>query len=174
MLGKIVRYILLVLVVVGVVFLLNTLIDDDGLNKNFKTNNETYTVSIRVMDRESKKFVNGGEFVLKTSDGKTIEQWVSKENIKRIGNLKNGTYTIIQNSAAEGYEISEKVTFKIYNEDKDVVIYNDIKVQEVISNENVLVENTLSMKDSFGYIIALVFIGIGMIFVNKKGCALGK
>lgn len=171
---KIIRYILIALVVVGIVFLMSTLIDNNEVKNSLKNNNKTYTVSIRVMDRESKEFVNGGEFILKSSDGKIIEEWKGTENIKRISNLKNGTYTIVQKSAKYGYEVSKEITFKIYNDEKEIVIYNEVKSKEVISNEEIVVDNTLSVKSSFSYVISVILIGLGMIFINKKAYALGE
>ena len=167
MIGKIVRYLVLVLVVIGIAFLVGTVINKTS-DKKFLDNNKTYSVSIRVMNRETKKVITGGEFVLKTSDGKVIEEWVLNDEVKCIDNLENGTYVIVQKSASDGYEISDEVTFKIYNDEKEITIYNDAIIEEVIENKEVIVDNTLSMKSGINYIISFVIIGIGVLLVNKR------
>lgn len=167
MISKVIRYIILALFVVGIVFLMNTLIDKNNL-ENGSNDGKTYTANIKVLDKETKKFVGGSEFVLKTSDGKVIEKWVSGDSVKRITNLENGTYLIVQNSAKDGYNISEKVTFKIYNSGKDVVIYNEAIVKEKIESEEVVVDNTLSLKSCFSYVISFIVIGIGFLLIGKR------
>ena len=167
MIRKVIRYILLALVVVGIVFALSTLTDDKG-EFGKSRDKDGYTVSIKVMDMETRKFLADGVFILKSSDGKVIEEWTLKENVKRITNLKNGSYVIVQKSAKDGYEISEPVMFKIYNEGKDVTIYNEVIIEEIIETEEVNVDNTLSLKNNFVYVVAGILIGIGILLVNKR------
>lgn len=168
MIGKIIRYVVLAAVVVGIVVVMSTLLNDKN-NENGFSSNKTYTVSIRVMDKETKKFITGGEFVLKTSAGEIIEEWVGTENIKRIAKLKNGTYVIEQKSAADGYEVADDVKFKIYNEGKDVTIYNEVKVEEEkYESEEVVVDNTLSMRSCISYIGSVLIIGFGILLINKR------
>lgn len=167
MIGKMIRYLVLVLVVIGVALIVGTVINNNGA-KSFLDKNKTYSVSIKVKDRETKKVITGGEFVLKTSDGKVIEEWVLKDEVKRISKLENGTYVIVQKSALDGYEISDEVTFKIYNQEKEITIYNVAIIEEIIENKEVFVDNTLSMKSGINYIISFVIIGIGILLVNKR------
>lgn len=174
MVKKIVRYVVLALVVVGIVFLMSTLLNDKKSDDNFSSG-KTYTASIRVMDKETRKFITGGEFVLKTSTGEVVEEWIATENIKRVTNLKNGTYVLIQKSAADGYEVADEITFKIYNEGKDVTVYNQvISEEEVIDSEEVVVDNTLSVRSNFGYVISLVVVVFGILLIGKKSYALDK
>lgn len=167
MIGKMIRYLVLVLVVIGVALIVGTVINNNS-DKNFLDKNKTYSVVIRVKDRETRKVITGGEFILKTSDGKVIEEWVLNDEVKRISKLENGTYMIVQKSAALGYETSEEVTFKIYNEEKEITIYNDAIIEEIIGNKEVFVDNTLSMKNGINYIISFIIIGIGALLVNKR------
>ena len=169
---NIIRYIGLTAIVIGVVILISTLLtkDKEGFNSNNKNinNPKYYTASIKVLDEDSRKFVTGGEFVLKTNDGKVIAEWEGKENIKRISKLTNGTYIIEQKSSAEGYEKSDNKTFRINGESKDITIFNKLK-EEVITSNEVGVDNTLSMKSYFGYIISIMIIGSGLyLIINKK------
>lgn len=171
----IIRYIVLTLVVIGIVLLMGSLVNNgdasfNSSSKNSGTSVKYYTASIRVLDKESKKFLSGGSFILKNSEDEIVDEWNSTENIHRATRLKNGTYVIEQVSAADGYEVADNVTFKILSSDKDVVVYNEVSVEEqkITSNE-VSVDNTLSVKSFLSYVVAIVIIGCGFILiVNKK------
>lgn len=174
MIKKVIRYGILTAIVIGIVLLMSTLLTGENSsfsssNKNSSNSTKYYTASIRVLDKESKKFITGGEFVLKTSDGEVIEEWTAKDNIKRVSKLTNGTYIVEQKSALEGYEKSDNVTFKISNSSQDVVIYNEAIAEEVITSNEVSVDNTLSVKSCLSYITAIIVIGSGLfLIVNKK------
>ena len=126
MVRSIVRYVGLTVIVIGIVLLVSNLLNSN--NREFKSNKNNdivkyYSVSIKVLDKETKKFLNGGSFVLKDNEGKIIEEWEHTKNIKRIGKLKKGTYVIEQKSSLDGYEMSDKLTFRISNSDKNIDIY---------------------------------------------------
>lgn len=170
MVRSIVRYVGLTVIVIGIVLLVSNLLNSN--NREFKSNKNNdivkyYSVSIKVLDKETKKFLNGGSFVLKDNEGKIIEEWEQTENIKRIGKLKKGTYVIEQKSSLDGYEMSDKLTFRISNSDKNIDIYNTV-IQEVMSESEVSVDNTLSLKSSFGYVVSIIISCIGIILILNK------
>ena len=174
MIRNLIRYLILTIIIIGIVVLLSNLFTkgNSNFNSNNKlNNNKYYTASIRILDKESKKFINGGEFILKTKDGKIIEEWEGNENIHRVSRLKNGTYILEQKSAADGYEKAKNQSFKIDNSDKDVIMFNSVIVEEevIISNE-VTVDNTLSIKSCLSYIVSISIIisGFGLIFLQKR------
>lgn len=171
MVRSIIRYVGLAVIVIGIVLLVSNLLNGD--NREFKSNNKNndivkyYSVSIKVLDKETKKFLNGGSFVLKDNEGKVIEEWEQTENIKRIGKLKKGTYVVEQRTSIDGYEMSDKLTFRISNSDKNIDIYNTV-IQKVMVEDEVSVDNTLSLKSSFGYVLSIIISCIGMILVLNK------
>ena len=170
MVRSIVRYVGLTVIVIGIVLLVSNLLNSN--NREFKSNKNNdivkyYSVSIKVLDIETKKFLNGGSFVLKDNEGKVIEEWEQTENIKRIGKLKKGTYVVEQRTSIDGYEMSDKLTFRISNSDKNIDIYNTL-IQKVMVESEVSVDNTLSLKSSFGYVLSIIISCIGMILVLNK------
>lgn len=177
MIRNIIRYVVLTIIVIGIVALLGSLVNKDSVkfnsdNKLKETSTNYYTASIKVIDKDTNNFIKGGTFVLKNNKNEVISEWTANENIKRINKLKNGTYTLEQKSATEGYEKSDKITFKIYNSSKDVVVYNQKEeTKNVVSSNEVSVDNTLSTKSIFVYIISIIITCYGVVLVNKKAKA---
>ena len=173
MVRSIIRYIILTAIVIGIVLLMGSLINKDEKTEfnSSKGNNQInyYTASIKILDKETKKFISGGKFILKNSKDEIVDEWIGTENIHRSTKLKNGTYTIEQTSPIDGYNKTEEVSFKIYNSNKDVDVYNEAHQKEVISSNEVNVDNTLSVRCFLSYVVALTIIGCGLILiVNKK------
>ena len=78
MIRNIIRYVGLTIVIIGIVVLMSSFFNRENSNfkssdKNSKSNTKYYTDSIRVLDKESRKFINGGKFLLKDDDGKVID-----------------------------------------------------------------------------------------------------
>jgi len=173
MFRSVIRYVILTFVVIGIVLLFASLVgnkENNKFNSDNGSNSKYYTASIRVLDKESKKFINGGEFILKNSSDKIIDEWNNSENIHRVTKLKNGTYVIEQVSAIDGYSMTDEVIFKISGSDKNVVVYNEVSEEkEVIGSSEVSVDNTLSVKCFLSYLLAIVTILCGLALVlNKK------
>ena len=120
------------------------------------------TSKVRVIkyDAKTNNILPGAKLVLKDSDGDVITSWTSTTNAHVIRNLTNGTYTVEEAEAPEGYELSnEKVNFtinagsdditvKFYNNPKDETVVNITKIDS--ETGNTLPGAVLVVKDSNG------------------------
>ena len=60
--------------------------------------------------------------------------------------------------------------YSFFDRQVSVVMYNSVIVEEVITSNEVNVDNTLSIKSSFIYILSVLVIisGFGLIFLQKR------
>lgn len=80
-------------------------------------------VSVIKVDSKTNKPLAGAKLVLKDSKGNVITSWTSTINAHIIRSLPNGTYTVEETEAPEGYKLSKKVeTFTISDTNKDVTV----------------------------------------------------
>ena len=134
-------------------------------------NDDIYT-SISKQDITTGKELPGATLVVKDSNGNIIDTWVSTNEVHKIKDLTEGTYTLTETIAPEGYKLSEEtIKFTIdsngslKNVDGDsvskIVMYNSpipktgtavISKQDANTHET-LVGATLVIKDSNGKII---------------------
>ncbi len=87
-------------------------------------------VSIKKVDANTKQPLEGAKLVLKDANGKVITEWTSTVNAHIIKNLPNGTYTVQEVAAPEGYILSDQVkTFTIdgINNSFTIVMENTAK-----------------------------------------------
>ncbi len=83
----------------------------------------TSKVSIVKIDATTGDALSGATFQLLDNQGKLITEWVSTENYHVIKNLPNGTYTLKEVEAPDGYIISkDTVTIEINDQNRDVVV----------------------------------------------------
>ena len=122
-------------------------------------------VVISKKDVTNSKELSGATLVVKDSNGKVIDEWVSTNEAHELKNLSEGTYTLEETIAPKGYVLStEKITFKVTRDGKTstVTMYN--KPEEVkenvivitkkdITNDKELPGATLTIKDSKGNVI---------------------
>lgn len=122
-------------------------------------------VVISKKDVTNSKELPGATLVVKDSNGKVIDEWVSTNEAHELRNLPEGTYTLEETIAPKGYVLStEKITFKVTRDGKTstVTMYN--KPEEVkenvivitkkdITNDKELSGATLTIKDSKGNVI---------------------
>lgn len=190
MLRSIIKYGGLALVILGIILVMKNLFtsdskyDNTNKNKNSKTvvTSKTYEASISLLDEDSKALVSGANLVLKDKNGNVVSSWTSEASVHLVSSLKNGIYTLVEESAPEGYHLNDKgVTFQIKNKDKEVKMYNKKMSQEekeayeaeqraknTVSNE-INVDNTLSSKDVTMIVAAIssVIFGLSLIFYKK-------
>lgn len=120
-------------------------------------------VSIIKLDKKTEEAIAGATLKLTDANGNEITTWTTTTQEHIIKNLPNGTYTIEETEAPEGYKLSEdKVSFtvdgtvknqtvKFYNEAKDRVV-NIMKIDK--STGEALAGAEIVVKDSTGEEIA--------------------
>lgn len=75
---------------------------------------EDIKVQISKQDITSKKEIEGAKLKVTDKDGNTIDEWTSSKEPHLIKNLHVGeTYTLIEETAPQGYKIAESINFTI-------------------------------------------------------------
>ena len=133
----------------------------DGTIKSVTMLNERETTKVRI----SKKDITNGEelpgatLVIRNSDGKEVARWVSENTPKYIEDLPEGSYTLEEIQAPNGYKLStEKISFRLTRDGKvqEVLMYNEREITRVriskqdIANKEELPGATLIIKDKDG------------------------
>ena len=122
----------------------------------------TSKVTITKIDDKTEKPLAGAEFILKDSNGKTVATWTSTTSSHVIKNLPNGTYTLQEKKAPEGYVLNDKVVeFTITDTNRNISIRFRNKEFErnatIIKIDSITKQPvagaTLVVKDSTGKVI---------------------
>lgn len=121
---------------------------------------EKKSVSISKQDITTKEELPGATLVLKDASGNTIDTWVSEATPHVITDLKQGSYTLSETIAPEGYELTtETVKFDVdenggttspvvmYNTPKKETTYNVIINKLDSSSKNQVAGATLEIRD---------------------------
>ena len=136
---------------------------EENVETTVNLNISTSKITIVKVDKATGNAIAGAELVLKDSDGNEITSWTSTTLGHVIKNLPNGTYTVEETKAPEGYELdTEVVTFtiddnnreqkiKFYNEAQERVV-NIIKVDQ--STGQPLAGAVIVVRDSDGNEVA--------------------
>lgn len=123
----------------------------------------TSKITIVKIDKATGNAIAGAKLVLKDSEGNEITSWTSTTLGHVIKNLPNGTYTVEETKAPNGYELTEEVVkftisdnsreqkIKFYNEAKERVV-NIIKVDQ--STGEPLAGAVIVVKDADGQEVA--------------------
>ena len=123
----------------------------------------TSKITIVKIDKATGNAIAGATLVLKDSEGNEITSWTSTTLGHVIKNLPNGTYTVEETKAPNGYELTEEVVkftisdnsreqkIKFYNEAKERVV-NIIKVDQ--STGEPLAGAVIVVKNSNGQEVA--------------------
>ena len=136
---------------------------EEKVETTINLNISTSKITIVKVDKATGNAIAGAELVLKDSNGEVITSWTSTTLGHVIKNLPNGTYTVEETKAPEGYELdTEKITFtidddsreqkiKFYNEAQERVV-NIIKVDQ--STGQPLAGAVIVVRDSDGNEVA--------------------
>ena len=77
-------------------------------------------VSVTKTDITGTQEVPGATLTVKDEDGNTVDTWVSGDKEHHVSGLEEGkTYTLIEETAPEGYVRAEKITFTVTKEKVD-------------------------------------------------------
>ena len=182
---NVVKYVGIVLVIAGILLVMKNLFtqDDEWSSTKSKKKDTTevvyYSAKVQLLDKESDAFLSGATFVVKDADGEVVDEWTTNGGAYLVNKLKNGTYTLEQKSAPEGYHLNETtVPFEIDGKDQEVTIYNTKMTEQEIeearlrntTSSEVGVDNTLSEKSIWSILggIASIGIGVGLILYQKN------
>ena len=89
------------------------------------------TVEISKKDATTSEELPGAHLVVKNSEGKVIDEWVSTDEVHIIKGIEAGTYTLTETIAPDGYVLSEssiEFTVKADGTTTRVVMYNSKEV----------------------------------------------
>lgn len=175
---NIVKYVGIVLVIVGILLVMKNLFAKDtdwSSNKNSsKTTEVYYSAKIKLLDKDTDAYLTGGELELRDENGEVVGEWTTEAGVHLINKLKKGKYTLVQTGAPEDYHLNEEeITFEIKSSDKEVTMYNvkmteeEIKEKNTVSNE-VGVDNTLSNKSVLSVIMAAIASSAGIYLIYKE------
>ena len=174
----IIKYIGIALVIAGILLVMKNLVTKDTslLNNDDKKNEEYYSVEVKLLNKDTKKYVEGAKLVLKDKDERIVKEWITTKEVYTISKLEKGKYTLTQVSAPKNYKLNEEsITFELKDKNRNLVMYNTKMTNEEIkesntSKDNVEVDNTLSSKSVITIIISLIstIIGFGLIYKVKK------
>lgn len=99
--------------------------DDIFFTVSNEKKNEAYImkdkqVSVTKTDITGTQEVPGATLTVKDEDGNTVDTWVSGDKEHYVSGLEEGkTYTLIEETAPEGYVRAEEITFTVTNEKVD-------------------------------------------------------
>lgn len=92
-------------------------------------------VRIVKIDEITGNAIAGATLVLKDANGEVKAEWTSSTNYRTIRNLPNGTYTVTETAAPEGYILdSTPVKFTITDTNRDIEVKIKNKPRESVVN----------------------------------------
>ena len=145
-------------------------ITDNNKNITLKLYNKAASkvVSIIKIDQDTKEIIAGAVLVIKDSTGKEIARFTTTNSAYTIENIANGTYTVEEVSAPEGYVLSdEKVTFTIDDKNRtaQVSFANKKEITTIVD-----VPNTNSNASVIFYIVGGLILATtaGFVYYNAK------
>ena len=128
-----------------------------------KNTAKSVVVNITKVDQATGEALAGAVLVIKDANGNIVYKFTSGTTSEIITDLENGTYTIEEESAPEGYIKSDQIiTFTI----------DDEHLSHQITFENAkeyYVPNTGSASSMIMIILGIVITGLGLKFVYKNG-----
>ena len=132
------------------------------VKSELKLSLSTSKVTIVKIDAETKQPLAGATLVLKDSTGKELTRWTSTVNAHVIRNLVDGTYTVEEVSAPNGYQLNtNKSTFTISESRRNIKVEFENAPNKIVvtitkidaSTKQPLAGATMAIKDSTGVIV---------------------
>lgn len=141
---------LISLILIGTIFVINTVKADDITNQ----------VEIINVDANTGNPIVGSKLVLTDEVGNTIDEWITTENKHYVYNLKVGKYTLTQTEVPEGYSNgNNSIEFEVEENDKNISLTID---NTMASEEIITVPDTFSSTKLI-YIISAILTIIGAL-----------
>ncbi len=141
---------LISLILIGTIFVINTVKADDITNQ----------VEIINVDANTGNPIVGSRLVLTDEAGNTIDEWITTENKHNVYNLKVGKYTLTQTEVPEGYSNGDNsIEFEVEENDKNISLTID---NTMASEEIITVPDTFSSTKLI-YIISTILTIIGAL-----------
>lgn len=141
---------LISLILIGTIFVINTVKADDITNQ----------VEIINIDANTGNPIAGSRLVLTDETGNTIDEWITTENKHYVYNLKVGKYTLTQTEVPEGYSNgNNSIEFEVEENDKNISLTID---NTMASEEIITVPDTFSSTKLI-YIISAILTIIGAL-----------
>lgn len=141
---------LISLILIGAIFIINTVKADDITNQ----------VEIINVDANTGNPIVGSKLVLTDEAGNIIDEWITTENKHYVYNLKVGKYTLTQTEVPEGYSNgNNSIEFEVEENDKNISLTID---NTMASEEIITVPDTFSSTKLI-YIISAILTIIGAL-----------
>lgn len=141
---------LISLILIGTIFVINTVKADDITNQ----------VEIINVDANTGNPIVGSKLVLTDEAGNIIDEWITTENKHYVYNLKVGKYTLTQTEVPEGYSNgNNSIEFEVEENDKNISLTID---NTMASEEIITVPDTFSSTKLI-YIISAILTIIGAL-----------
>lgn len=146
---------LISLILIGAIFIINTVNADNINNK----------VEIINIDANTKSPIIGSKLVLTDEAGNTIDEWITTENKHYVYNLKVGKYTLTQTAAPEGYSNgNNSIIFEVEENDKTI----SLTIDNTKADSNGTDQEITNVPDTFSskkliYIISAILTIIGAL-----------
>ena len=125
---------------------------------------EDIKVQISKQDITNKKEIEGAKLKVVDKDGNNIDEWTSGKEPHMIKNLNVGeSYTLIEETAPQGYKIAESIDFKIEDTGaiQHVVMYDEHLPVKVKTGDDTRI-------NYYVVIAVLSLIAFSLLFIRKK------
>ena len=128
----------------------NVKIYSEYSNEYKVTTFEKSRVNIKLLDKDTKEYVEGAKLVLKDINGDVIVEFTTSNIDFYINGLRDGIYTLTQLSSSDGYHLNgESINFEVKGNDVDIVMYNTRMTEEEINSmRNEVISNLVDVFDT--------------------------
>ena len=141
---------LISLILIGTIFVINTVKADDITNQ----------VEIINVDANTGNPIVGSRLVLTDETGNTVDEWITTENKHYVYNLKVGKYTLTQTEVPEGYSNgNNSIEFEVEENDKNI----SLTIDNTMASEEIITVPDKFSSTKLIYIISTILTIIGAL-----------
>lgn len=141
--------------------------------KVYNNKEEERLVNIVKVDKDTNELLPGAVLVVRDSEGKVVVRFTTSDKPYVLSDLKDGKYTVEEESAPEGYVKSDEI-IKITVDNKHVS--QTITFTNVKKATTTFVPNTASSVSVLVYVLGILVVGsgIGYVVYNSRKQKLNK